>query len=289
LTKRFGKVTAVDDLSFDVQAGETVALWGRNGAGKTTVLRCVLGLFPFRGTVQVLGWPCGLGGRASRQQLGYVPQEVHLHADQSVRGTVDFYARLRRVPRCRVDRLVREWGLDDFDGQPVSHLSGGMKQKLALVVALLADPPVLLLDEPTSNLDARTRSEFSELLGRLKAQGKTLVFCTHRPSEVWKLADRVVVLERGRKAAEGPPESVREYLMQPAHLGLTIAAGQSTAAAAQLRDSGFVVQLNGSRLWVDAPAGRKLEAIEVLNRAGVQILDFDLESEREGPISPRME
>jgi nitrous oxidase accessory protein len=289
LTKRFAKVTAVDDLSFEVRQGETVALWGRNGAGKTTVLRCVLGLFPFRGTAHVLGWPCGPRGRASRQRLGYVPQEVRLHADQTVRETVLFYARLRRVPPGRIDRLIREWGLDDVERRPVSHLSGGMKQKLALVVALLADPPVLLLDEPTSNLDAHTRGEFSELLGRLKAEGKTLLFCTHRPSEVWKLADRVVVLERGCKVAEGPPETVRAHLVQPAHLGLMIAAGQSTFAAARLRDSGFLVETSGSRIWVDAPAGRKLEAIELLNQAGVRILDFDLESERDGTSSPRVE
>jgi nitrous oxidase accessory protein len=282
LTKRFGKVTAVEDLSFTVPHGETVALWGPNGAGKTTVLRCLLGLLPCQGSAHVLGQPCGPRGRASRQRLGYVPQEVRLHADQSVRDTVQFYARLRRVGPARVDALIHDWGLDDARRRPVSHLSGGMKQKLALVVALLSDPPVLLLDEPTSNLDARTRREFSELLERLKAAGKTLLFCTHRPSEVWKLADRVLVLERGRKVAEGPPEQVREHLLEPAHLGLTIAPGQGAAAAARLRAEGFVVQITGSRLWVEAPGGRKLEVLELLNHSGVRILDFDLETDREG-------
>jgi nitrous oxidase accessory protein len=281
LTKRFGRVTAVLDLSFEVHQGETIALWGPNGAGKTTVLRCALGLLPFGGTVQVLGRACGPGGRASRQQFGYVPQEVRLHADESVRDTVRFYARLRRVAPGRVDQLLHDWGLDEIERRPVSDLSGGMKQKLALVVALLADPPVLLLDEPTSNLDARARGEFSDLLGRLKAAGKTLLFCTHRPGEVWKLADRVVVLERGRKVAEGSPEQVREHLFEPACLAVSIAADQSAAAAAGLRDGGFIVRSAGSRLWVDAPRGRKVEAIELLCRSGVRILDFDLESDRE--------
>jgi nitrous oxidase accessory protein len=281
LVKRFARVTAVDDVSFEVRSGETVALWGPNGAGKTTVLRCLLGLLPCRGTAHILGQPCGPRGRASRQRLGYVPQDVRLHADQSVRDTVRFYARLRRVAPERVASLLRDWGLDDFPHRPVSQLSGGMRQKLALVVALLSDPPVLLLDEPTSNLDARTRREFGELLERLKAAGKTLLFCTHRPSEVWKLADRVIVLERGRKVAEGTPERVRDHLLEPAHLGLTVADGESAVAATRLRDGGFVVQATGSRLWVDAPAGRKVEAIELLNRAGVRILDFDLEHERE--------
>jgi ABC-type multidrug transport system ATPase subunit len=228
----------------------------------------------------VLGHACGPRGRASRQQLGYVPQEVRLHADRSVRQTVRFYARLRRVALPVVDRLIADWGLRDAAALPVCHLSGGMKQKLALVVALLADPPVLLLDEPTSNLDARTRREFAELLERLKASGKTLLFCTHRPSEVWRLADRVIVLERGRKVAEGAPERVRDHLLEPARLCLTVPAEHSAAALARLREAGFDVGQTGARLWVDAPAPRKLEVIELVSRAGVPILDFTLESDQ---------
>jgi nitrous oxidase accessory protein len=286
LFKRFGKVTAVDHVSFEIQPGETVALWGPNGAGKTTILRCLLGLLPCQGAAEILGQPCGPRGRASRQGLGYVPQDVRLHADQSVRDTVRFYARLRRVAPDRVDQLLREWQLDDIPRRPVSQLSGGMRQKLALIVALLSDPPVLLLDEPTSNLDARTRREFGELLERLKAARKTLLFCTHRPSEVWKLADRVIVLERGQKVAEGPPEKIRQYLLEPAHLGVTVGDGEGAAAAERLREGGFLVQLTGSRLWVEAPAGRKIEAIELLRNAGVRILDFDVEHELESPGVP---
>jgi nitrous oxidase accessory protein len=282
LTKRFGTATAVDGLSFAARPGETVALWGPNGAGKTTVLRCLLGLLPFQGSLSVMGHPCGPRGRASRQNLGYVPQEVRLHADDSVRDTVRFYARLRGVATDRGARLIDEWGLGDVGHRPVRHLSGGMKQKLALVVALLADPPVLLLDEPTSNLDARARREFADLLLRLKAAGKTLLFCTHRPSEVWKLADRVVVLEHGRRVAEGPPEEVRRYLTTAAHLGLAVAGDQAEAAAATLAAAGFGVDRTGARLWVDVADGRKVEAIRRLQGAGIAVLDFDLESDHSG-------
>jgi ABC-type multidrug transport system ATPase subunit len=189
----------------------------------------------------------------------------------------------------RVDRLIDEWGLREVERRAVGHLSGGMKQKLALVIALLSDPPVLLLDEPTSNLDAKARREFSELLERLKAAGKTLLFCTHRPSEVWRLADRVIVLERGRKVVEGPPEEVRQYLVEPAHLCLIVPNQASDAAAAHLREGGFDVVRTGSRLWVDAPAGRKLEAIELVHELGVPILDFELESDRASSGAARRE
>jgi nitrous oxidase accessory protein len=282
LTKRFGKATAVDGLSFAARPGEAVALWGPNGAGKTTVLRCLLGLLPFQGALSVMGHPCGPRGRASRQQLGYVPQEVRLHADDAVRDTVRFYSQLRGVATDRGARLIDEWGLGGAGHRPVRHLSGGMKQKLALVVALLADPPILLLDEPTSNLDARTRREFADLLLRLKAAGKTLLFCTHRPSEVWKLADRVVVLDQGRKMAEGPPEEVRRHLTTAAHLGLAVASDQAEAAAATLAAAGFGVDRTGARLWVDVSDGHKVEAIQRLHGAGISVLDFDLESDHSG-------
>src|SRR5262249_19764150 len=154
---------------FEVRPGETIALWGPNGAGKSTILRCILGLLPFQGEIQVLGERCGPRGKASRRQIGYVPQEGWLHADRTIRETVHFFARLRNASPARADALISEWGLADVSRRTVQQLSGGMKQKLALVVALLSDPPVLLLDEPTSNLDARTRREFVGLLERLKS------------------------------------------------------------------------------------------------------------------------
>jgi nitrous oxidase accessory protein len=283
LIKRFGQVTAVDGLSFELRQGEAVALWGPNGAGKTTVLRCLLGLLPCQGRASVLGEPCGPRGRASRRLVGYVPQEVRLHADQTVRETARFYARLRRVTPDRVDQLVEDWGLKEFEYRPVRQLSGGMKQKVALVIALLADPPVLLLDEPTSNLDAQARREFGRLLERLKAAGKTLLFCTHRASEVWRLADRVIVLEHGRQLAAGPPEAVRKYLLEPGHLSLLVSAHEVALATARLREAGFEAERSGARIWVAAPAGRKLEAIELLAAIGVHVLDFDLERDAESP------
>jgi ABC-type multidrug transport system ATPase subunit len=171
----------------------------------------------------------------------------------------------------------------------VRNLSGGMKQKLSLVVALLADPPVLLLDEPTSNLDVRTRGEFGDLLERLKRAGKTLLFCTHRQSEVWRLADRVVVLRQGRKVAEGTPEQVREHLQEPARLCLSLPADEADAAVARLLSAGYDVQRTGSRIWFDATADRKVAAIELLIRSGVGILDLDVESERASSAASRPE
>lgn len=198
LTKRFGPLVAVDRLSFEVMPGEAVALWGPNGAGKTTALRCLLGLLPFEGLVRVGGYDVTLHGKEARRMIGFVPQELNFHDDLVVRETLRFYARLKKAPLEQVDEALERIGLTRHALKLVKNLSGGMKQRLALAVALLADPPLLVLDEPTANLDARSRQELLALLRELKAAGKTLIFSSHRLGEVAKLADRVLVLEDGR-------------------------------------------------------------------------------------------
>jgi nitrous oxidase accessory protein len=284
LTKRFGSVLAVADLNFEVRFGECVALWGANGAGKTTILKCLLGFVPFEGTARVQGILCGPRSKTVRRLLGYVPQEIRLHLDQTVREAVDFYRQLRNVSLQRAAELLTEWQLRDAEELPVRALSGGMKQKLALVIALLADPPVMLLDEPTSNLDPWTRQELAALLERLKKAGKTLLFCSHRAGEVWRLADRVVILERGRKVAEGMPEKLRHQLVKPAVLCLTVPPERGAEAASILATAGFHVSSQNADVRVDVPAGRKLEPIELLSRAGVPVVDFDLESDEQDGV-----
>ena len=206
VTKSFGPVTAIRDVTFTVGRGETVVLWGANGAGKTTVLRCLLGVVPYLGAITVDGLDVRAQGKAARGRMGYVPQEIRFHDAQTVRETAEFYAALRGL-RAGEHHLA-EWGLAAMAERRVGQLSGGMKQRLALALALLADPPILLLDEPTSNLDLAARRDLLECLERCRRRGKTLVLCSHQAAEVWRLADRVFVLEEGRLAREGRPEAV---------------------------------------------------------------------------------
>ena len=286
VVKRFGEKIAIDHVTFHVKAGETVVLWGPNGAGKTTLLRCVLGIIPFEGAVTVLDCDAHREGKAARRLIGYVPQELGLHGEQTVLETAIFYARLRRVPTARAVSLLDAWQLTEAAHALVRTLSGGMKQKLALVIALLADPPVMLLDEPTSNLDVRARRELSAVLEQLKAAGKTMLLCSHRTSEVSKLADRVIILEQGRKIEEGTPEQVRSHLSERLILGLTLAPSQKAQAAALLERHGFTVHLNGTQVWVDVIAGRKVEPLQLLADAKIPVLDFEVEqtlAERPAP------
>jgi nitrous oxidase accessory protein len=208
LTVRFRGQPALDGVSFGIAPGEAVALWGGNGAGKTTALRALLGLVAAEGTVVVSGLDPRRRGKEVRRGIGFVPQEVALPGEPTVEETFDFFARLRRVPRRRVEELIEWLALRGHRGKRVRELSGGLRQRLALGLALLADPPLLLLDEPTANLDREARRLFHDLLGELKARGKTLVFTSHRATEVAALADRVLHLEEGKLAAAGAPAHV---------------------------------------------------------------------------------
>jgi nitrous oxidase accessory protein len=198
LTKRFGPVTAVEDLSFTVEAGEAVALWGPNGAGKSTVLHCLLGIVRYEGTIELGGCDPHRHRKAARRLVGFVPQQIHLPEDFTVREVVDFFARLKGASPETIPAVLERLGLAAHAEKRVGTLSGGMKQRVALAVALLGDPPILLLDEPTASLDAQSRSDFLYLLGELKRSGKTLLFSSHRQDEILSLADRVLILEQGR-------------------------------------------------------------------------------------------
>jgi ABC-2 type transport system ATP-binding protein len=191
-------VTAVDDVSFHLGRGEALALWGVNGAGKTTILKCLLGLLDCEGELTLDGHDLRRDGRRARHFLGYVPQELAFHADMSVMESCRFYAQLKKVPADRIPVVLEQVGLAAQGQKAVGALSGGMKQRLALALALLADPPVLLLDEPTSNLDAATRDEFIDLLVTLRQAGKSLLFTSHHAEEVERLADQVLILKDGR-------------------------------------------------------------------------------------------
>lgn len=278
LTKYFGLVAAVKDVAFEVAHGETVVLWGANGAGKTTVVRCLLGVVPYLGTITVCGADVRSQGKQARRQIGYVPQEIRLHETQTVRETAEFYAALRGL-RAVDDRLA-EWGLADVATRRVGQLSGGMKQRLALALALLADPPVLLLDEPTSNLDVEARRELLGFLEQFKCRGKTLLLCSHQSAEVWRLADRVIVLESGRVAQQGWPEAVADRVLEETWLGLTVVAERRADALALLQRQGFAVSSNGrpGRLWIRVVGSRKAEPFRVLSGANIAVLDFELSS-----------
>lgn len=280
LSKQFGKVRALDNLTFEIEAGEAVALWGPNGAGKTTALRCLLGVIPYEGQVKLGEFHSTWQGKAVRRLLGFVPQEINFHDDMTVQETMHFYARLKKtaVNQPHTEAFLEKLGLNVYLEKQVGELSGGMKQRLALAIALLADPPVLVLDEPTANLDVRAREQFLSLLAELKTAGKTLIFSSHRPDEVSTLADRVLVLENGRLVADCPPNQMGKYLGDWAMLKLYLSGEQYIGPAMEMLDGhGYQVQRNGTGVWVRVVPLEKARPISLLAEAGIPVNDFQLD------------
>lgn len=279
ITKTFGRFTAVDDLSFNVTAGEAVALWGPNGAGKTTVIRSLLGLYTFKGRLLVNGCDVRRQGKQARAAIGYVPQELAFYADMSTRDTLRFYARLKKAPAARLEIALAEVGLAEHAAKPVAALSGGMKQRLALAIALLTDPPLLILDEPTSNLDAKAREDFLKLLVAQKQRGKTLLFTSHRLEEVELLASRVVVLEAGRlKLVCTNPAALAAQLGLTLTLKLMVPESSRNQAVSLLQARGFAASLNGVGVRVAVSPSAKTAPLQTLLAQNIEVNNFEIDN-----------
>ena len=198
LTKRYSRTTAVDNLTFALKPGEIVALLGPNGAGKTTTFKCILGITDFDGSAEVAGKSVRRHGKEVRRLIGYLPQTPAFDAADTAEAALQFFADLKAVPVAQVETLLKRVNLYDQRLMKVGELSGGMRQRLALAAALLSDPPVLLLDEPTANLDLESRLQFHDMLRDLRSEGKTVALSTHFIESISGLADRFIVLEQGR-------------------------------------------------------------------------------------------
>ncbi len=212
ISRCFGERLAVDDVSFDVQAGEVFGLLGPNGAGKTTTLRMLGGLIlPTSGRVRIHGQAFTRStGSALRARIGFLTETPGFWEHLSVDDNLRTYARLfsLKTPDVAVAGVLRRLGLWDRRADRVALLSKGMKQKLALARALVHNPQVILLDEPTANLDPQTARDVRELLGELKSEGRAIVVSTHNLAEAERVSDRVGLV-RGRLIAVGEPAALR--------------------------------------------------------------------------------
>lgn len=219
LTRRYGKVTAVDRLDLQVPAGALYGLIGPNGAGKTTTLRMLAGLLePTDGEIVLNGEVANHDWRDLRRQIGFMPDFFGVYEDMLVWEYLDFFARCYGIERQRRERVTEELlelvDLGEKREAYVQTLSRGMQQRLCLAHALVHDPQVLLLDEPASGLDPRARVEMRELLRELGAMGKTIVVSSHILSELAELCDSVGIIERGRLIASGSLEEIRRRVRQ---------------------------------------------------------------------------
>ena len=204
LSKAYGPHAVLDEVTIRVSPGEIAVVSGSNGTGKSTLLRCVAGLIPFRGQARVAGLPVD-GHRAVRSLIGYMPQSVQLPENVTVGEVVAFFARLRGADPEPAD--LPEGFLPAAE-RTIGVLSGGQRQRVALAVALLGRPRLLLLDEPVANLDELGREGFWQTLRELSAEGTAALIASPMPSDLAGIADRAMVLDEGRVVFDGPMNGI---------------------------------------------------------------------------------
>ncbi|MBX7265735.1 ABC transporter ATP-binding protein [Micromonospora sp. Llam7] len=260
LVKRFGDFIAVDGIDVEVCAGEAFGFLGPNGAGKSSTMRMVgCTSPPSGGELRILGMDPVRDGPAIRARLGVCPQLDNLDPELTVRDNLTTYARYfgipRRVARARAAELLDFVQLSDRADSKVEPLSGGMKRRLTIARALVNEPDIVLLDEPTTGLDPQARHLVWERLFRLKQQGVTLVLTTHYMDEAEQLCDRLVVMDGGRIVAEGSPRALIERHATREVVELRFAAESQEAFAGKLDALGERIEVLPDRILVYVPDG----------------------------------
>jgi lipooligosaccharide transport system ATP-binding protein len=237
LIKTYDTKTAVAGLSFSLVPGECYGLLGPNGAGKTTTLRCCLGLTgPSGGRVELLGHPVPEAAREAREKVGVVPQFDNLDPDFSLAENLLVYGRYFGLDdatlRARIPGLLEFAGLAGKDANNIRMLSGGMKRRLTLARALINDPDLLVLDEPTTGLDPQARHLIWDRLKKLLAEGKTILLTTHFMDEAERLCDRLAIVDGGKLIVEGAPRTLIAERIEP-HVVEVYGEGAEDWAAAE--------------------------------------------------------
>ena len=276
LGKRFADTRVLDGVELTVRPGERVALLGLNGAGKTTLMRCLLGLIPFEGHLAVADLDVRTHGRQVRSQLGYVPQRAP-HFDGTLEEIVDFFTRLRAAdPAAVAARLAAlDLHLDEHGTKAVRTLSGGMLQKVLLALALGADVPLLLLDEPTANLDPRARLEFLRAI-RQVGSDTTVLLASHQLADVEAVADRLVVLHGGAIAFDGTLADLWSRVGAAQTLWVKLPVGDRDPARRHLQERCRLTALraNGAALGVKVEHDARADILVELRAAGFTVEDF---------------
>src|SRR6195952_2402896 len=260
LTKKYKDFAAVDGISFEVAPGESFGLLGPNGAGKSTTMRMV-GAVSTRtsGDLRILGLDPDHHGPEIRAQLGVVPQADNLDQELRVRDNLIVYGRYFGIPRRQVakraDELLEFAQLSDRAKSRVDDLSGGMKRRLTIARALVNDPRILLLDEPTTGLDPQARPILWDRLFRLKEQGTTLVLTTHYMDEAEQLCDRLFVVDKGAIMAEGAPAALIKQYSTHEVVEVRFGSEQNAGAAVKLKGVGDRIEVLPDRILIYSDTG----------------------------------
>ncbi|MBO6512083.1 MAG: ABC transporter ATP-binding protein [Roseibium sp.] len=270
-SKNFAGFKAVDDVTFALNAGERVALLGHNGAGKTTLFKMILGFLKRdSGRISVLG--AEPGSHAARSGASYLPEAVAFPGALTGKEVLTFYARLKGEKPALALPLLERVGLADAAGRKVSTYSKGMRQRLGLAQALIGQPKLVLLDEPTTGLDPISRQNVYELIGEIAAKGATVLLSSHALTELEAKTDRILILSKGRLVADDQLNQLREQAGLPIRLKIWTKPDAVQEVANQLGST----RMNGRSVELDCTLDEKIQALSAISSLGNLVEDVDV-------------
>jgi ABC-2 type transport system ATP-binding protein len=274
LTKSYGDVRAVQGIDFEVRSGEIFAMLGPNGAGKSTTVEILEGLRPRDGgDVSVLGIDPGRDGNQLKSRIGVVLQQTAFPNKIRVVEVIELYGRLYEcIPDTK--KLLERFALTDKAGAFYADLSGGQKQKLALILAMINDPPIVFLDEPTTGVDAHSRRAIHDWLRQLREEGRTVFLTTHYIHEAEQLADRVAIVARGKVVRQGSIEEIRSGLVLESEISVRTSRPLNREAVTKLPGVESTTAQNGTAsLQVLDPARAITNLVRYLDSENIELID----------------
>ncbi|MEM0302694.1 MAG: ABC transporter ATP-binding protein [Archaeoglobaceae archaeon] len=266
LTVRFGKFVAVNNLNMKVRSGEILGLLGPNGAGKTTTIKAILGFVPYEGKVEI-----------NAEKIGWMPQNAPLYLNLTVEENLRFFAEAYGVKNAKqkIEELLKLVELEKFRNRLVRNLSGGMKQRCAFACAMVHEPDLLILDEPTAGVDPKLRKSFWEYFESLNKEGKTILITTHYMDEAEK-CQRIVLMRGGEILAEGSPEDIKRKALGGEIVKVKVAKAED--AFKKLKSVGLNAELKGNEISVLVD-NAKIRVPELFKILGNDILEVEIERE----------
>jgi ABC-2 type transport system ATP-binding protein len=282
LRKTFGSVEAVKDVSFEVEPGQVLGLLGPNGAGKTTTINMISTLLQIdAGEATVGGFDVQSHPEVVRQLIGLAGQSAAVDEKLTARENLELFGRLYKIPRVerrrRIEELIDRFDLTGFADRPASTYSGGERRRLDVVAALVAEPPAVFLDEPTTGLDPRSRSELWSTVRSLASSGVAIVLSTQYLEEADRLADKILVIDQGEIVAQGTPDALKRELERDV-LEVQVTNRADLDTARDLVGSDVTIDIEARRIDIPVSNGanRSLDLLRGLQDGGVSISSFQL-------------
>ncbi len=281
LSKRYGVVKVIYDISLNVKKGEVIVLLGPNGSGKSTLLKCILGLVKYQGKIHVDGLDVKKKGKEIRKKVTYIPQQFALYPNLSVIDNLRFYADINGIDYTLVKQSIEQNRMDFYTDIYAKELSEGTKQKMMLSIVSLADKPILLFDEPTLNLDLKRVIEFKEMIKAEKKKNKTIILSTHYLSDVRDIADKVLMINKGKLIFKGNLDDLLKKIKMNTRITILLkdeinSESKDSIKAILSKYETKNISIENRLITVLVDTSNKIKVLKALEETNLMINDFQI-------------